>query len=104
MFYVIKRPKPLLRQVLQCGRPPVLAQAATSRAAPLPTRAGRAGIDVIGVTCVRMCVYMYPAIQYIDIDMYIQGYSLSKNLRQRRSPFFFLTVRHQAPLDRLRLS
>ena len=34
----------------------------------------------------------------------VQGYSLSKNLRQRRSPFYFLTVRHQAPLDRLRLS
>ena len=34
----------------------------------------------------------------------VQGDSVSKNLRQRRSPFYFLTVRHQAPLDRLRLS
>ena len=32
------------------------------------------------------------------------GDSVSKNLRQRRSPFYFLTVRHQTPLDRLRLS
>ena len=31
----------------------------------------------------------------------LQGDSLSKNLRQRRPPFYFLTVRHQAPLDRL---